>query len=469
MSLQQATRSLPAIRQSDILDLEAQLLGALIRPAHDDYDSARRVRNLTIDRRPTLIARAADAADVIRSVTFARDHDLPLAVRSGGHSLAGHSAVDGGLVVDLSGMHGLSIDPERRIAWAQPGLTWGAYAEAAHAYGLATSAGDTATVGIGGLTLGGGIGWMVRKHGLTIDNLLSVEMVTADGRLVRASQNEHPDLFWAARGGGGNFGVATAFQLRLQPAGIIFGGATIYPATVNVLRDWADYVGQAPEELTSIVFIMPAPPAPFVPAEQVGNLVAIIGVVYAGDLEAGDRAVAPLRHLGGSGPIVDLTAPMPYPGMFTFTEEATKPALEVVRSGFAHALNDSMLEAIVEQGARMPVPTGMIQLRGLGGAMARVPADATAFAHRDKEYMLTVVGLAPTPADLDPQRSWATQLWDNLRPHTQGVYVNFLEDEGDARIHEAYTPASYERLVAVKQRYDPTNLFRLNQNIRPAN
>jgi FAD/FMN-containing dehydrogenase len=455
----------PSIRRTDILDLEANLVGELIRPAHDDYDLARRVRNLSFDRHPSLIARAADAADVIRAVTFARDHQLPLAVRSGGHSLAGHSTVDGGLVLDLSRMRGLSIDPERRIAWAQPGLTWGDYAGAAQAYGLATSAGDTSTVGVGGLTLGGGIGWMVRKHGLTVDNLLSVELAMADGRLLPASADEQPDLFWAVRGGGGNFGVATAFQFQLRPAGIVLGGATIYPATVKVLREWADFVVQAPDELTSIVFVMPAPPAPFVPEEQVGKLVALIGVMYAGDLTTGNRAIEPLRQLGGSHPIADITAPMPYPGIFQLTAEATLPGLESVRSGFAGALGDSMLESIVEHGTRMP--GGIIQLRGLGGAMARVPEDATAFAHRDKPYMVTIIGSAKEPAAFERQRAWTRALWQDLRPGLGGVYVNFLEDEGDSRVREAYTSATYARLAAIKRRYDPTNVFRLNQNIQP--
>jgi FAD/FMN-containing dehydrogenase len=454
-----------SIRQPEILDLEAHFLGELIRPAHDDYDTARLVRNRTFDRHPALIARAADAADVIRAVSFARDRQLPLAVRSGGHSLAGHSAVDGGLVIDLSRMRGVSIDPERRVAWAQPGLTWGEYAGAAQAYSLATSAGDTSTVGLGGLTLGGGIGWMVRKYGLTIDNLLSAEMVMADGRLLRVSDQESPDLFWAIRGGGGNFGVATAFQLRLRPAGIVFGGATVYPATVDVLRDWADYVVQAPDELTSIVFIMAAPPAPFIPEDQVGKLVALIGVVHVGDLATGDRSIAPLRRLGGTPPLADITAPMPYPGIFQLTAEATKPALESVRSGFSSALSGAMLESIVEYGARMP--GGIVQLRGLGGAMARVGVDATAFAHRERAYMVTIIGSATDPADFERRRAWTEELWNAVRRETQGVYVNFLEDEGESRVREAYTPATYERLAAIKQRYDPTNLFYLNQNIRP--
>ncbi|MBV9355081.1 MAG: FAD-dependent oxidoreductase, partial [Chloroflexi bacterium] len=387
-----------------IQDLEAHLLGQLIRPAHDDYDAARLTWNRTIDRYPALIVRAADAADVIRAVSFAAEYDVPLAVRSGGHSMAGDGSVDGGLVLDLGRMHGLSIDPARRVAWAQPGLTWGQYAERANTYGLATSAGDTASVGLGGLTLGGGIGWMVRKDGLTIDNLLSVELVTADGRLVRASEDEHPELFWALRGGGGNFGVATAFQFRLRPAGTILGGAVVYPATRAVLRGWADYAAQAPDELTSMAFIMPAPPAPFIPTEQVGKLVAVLGVCYVGDLEVGQQVVEPLRRLGK--PIVDIRGPMPYPAVFALTEEAGRPGSHAVRSGYLQALEDDTLEAIVEQTARMPVPGGLVQLRALGGAMARVPVEATAFAHRDKPFMATVIGSVLEPADAGRQRGW---------------------------------------------------------------
>ncbi|MBV9322368.1 MAG: FAD-binding oxidoreductase [Chloroflexi bacterium] len=449
-----------------IRDLEAHLLGELIHPAHYDYAAARQVWNRAIDWHPALIVRAADAADVIRTIAFAREQDLPLAVRSGGHSMAGHGTVDGGVVLDLGRLQGLSIDPERRVAWAQPGLTWGQYAERANAYGLATSAGDTASVGLGGLTLGGGIGWMVRSHGLTIDNLLSVELVTADGRLLRASAEEHPDLFWGLRGGGGNFGVATAFQFRLRPAGLILGGALVYPATRAVLRGWADYAVQAPDELTTIVFIMPAPPAPFIPPDQVGKLVALIGLCYVGDLETGQRIVEPLRRLG-SPMVADLSGPMPYPAMFALTEEASRPEQSAVRSGYLHALAGDSLDAIVEHAARMPTPGGLVQLRALGGAMARVPADATAFAHRDKRFMATVMGSTHDPAAVDRQRAWAEGLWGVLRPSTEGVYMNFLEDEGPSRVREAYAPATFARLVAIKRQYDPTNLFRLNQNISP--
>ncbi|MBV9511430.1 MAG: BBE domain-containing protein [Caulobacteraceae bacterium] len=300
---------------------------------------------------------------------------------------------------------------------------------------------------------------------MTIDNLLSVELVTADGRLVRASEDEHPDLFWALRGGGGNFGVATAFQFRLRPAGTILGGAVVYPATRAVLRGWADYTSQAPGELTSMALIMPAPPAPFIPTEQVGKLVAVLGVCYVGDLEVGQQVVEPLRRLGK--PIVDISGPMPYPAVFALTEEAGRPGSHAVRSGYLQALEDDTLEAIVEQTARMPVPGGLVQLRALGGAMARVPVEATAFAHRDKPFMATVIGSVLEPADAGRQRGWMEELWYTLRPRSQGVYMNFLEDEGPERVREAYAPAAYARLVAIKRQYDPTNLFHLNQNIRP--
>ena len=411
----------PVLSGAAIQDLEAHLLGELIRPAHDDYASARRVQNLAFDRHPALIARAADAADVIRSVNFAREHVLPLAVRSGGHSMSGQGTVDGGLVIDMRRMSAMTIDPERRTAWVQPGLTWGAYAERANQYGLATSAGDTASVGVGGLTLGGGIGWMVRKHGLTIDNLLSAELVTADGRLVRASAEEHPDLFWALRGGGGNFGVATAFQFRLSPVGTILGGGIIYPATAEVLSGWAHYASMAPDELTTMVYVMTAPPLPFIPRDQHGKLVAILGLAYVGDVETGQRVVEPLRRLGT--PVADLTAPMPYPAIFALTESATQPEYMAVRSGYMSALDTEILESITEHAGRMPEPSGIVQLRALGGAMARVPADATAFAHRDARFMTTVIGSTHAASAAGGMRAWAEELWAALSPHASGVYV----------------------------------------------
>jgi FAD/FMN-containing dehydrogenase len=304
---------------------------------------------------------------------------------------------------------------------------------------------------------------MVRKYGLTVDSLLSVELVTADGRLLHATTDEHPDPFWALRGGGGNFGVATAFQFRLHPAGTVVGGGVVYPATLDVLRGWADYVVDAPDELTSMALIMPAQPAPFIPAEHVGKLVAVLAVVYVGDVTLGQRVVAPLRQLGT--PVADSIAPMPYPAMLAISGEVVQPKLVAQRSGYMERLDDDVLAAMLEHAGRMPVRTGQIELRGLGGAMARFPADATAFAHRDKPYMVTVVAAALDRAGIDRQREWTENLWNVLRPHTRGAYVNFMEDEGAARVREAYSPATYQRLLAVKRDYDPNNVFRLNQNI----
>ncbi len=446
----------------------ARLGGELIRPGDAEYDAARAVWNGAYDRRPALVVRAADTIDVIRAVTFARERGLAVAVRSGGHSMAGHGTIDGGLVIDLSTMKGLSVDPERRVARVQPGLTWGEYAGQAQAYGLATSSGDMGSVGVGGLALGGGIGWLVRKHGLTIDSLLSVDVVTADGRLLTASADENPELFWALRGGGGNFGVATSFELQLQPVGPVLGGAVFYPAAgaKDLLQAYGCLALEARDELTTMAIVMQAPPLPFIPAEQHGRLVVAILVCYAGDLEDGQRAVAPLRALGA--PIADVIGPMPYPALFALTAEgAVKGQHHAVRSMYLQHLDEAVLDTLLDHSQRMTSPLGMVQLRVLGGAMARVPADATAFAHRDKPYMLTLVNGWQDAAHSERHHAWVEQLWTALRPHASGVYVNFLADEGEARIREAYSPDTYQRLAAAKKAYDPTNFFRLNQNIKP--
>ncbi|MGE0540926.1 MAG: FAD-binding oxidoreductase [Dehalococcoidia bacterium] len=455
--------------QEPIETLRLRLRGELIQPGHASYDPARIVHWGSIDRRPALIVRAEDEVDVIAAVDFARETGTPLAIRSGGHGFAGHGMVDGGIVVDMSGMKSMRIDPVRRTARVQPGLNWGEYAEQAHAYGLATSSGDVATVGVGGLTAGGGIGWMARKYGLTIDHLISAEIVTADGRLVRASENEHPDLFWAVRGGGGNFGVITSLEFRLEPAGTILGGGTFYPAAdaANIIRAAADYAAQAPDELTTMVMVMHAPPLPFIPAEQVGKLAVLVAFCYVGDLAEGERVVAPLRTLGE--PIVDMVMPMPYPGMFELTRDLALPGRRLgVRSMYLESLTDDAIETVIGHTGAATSPFAMAQLRVLGGAMARVPADATAFGHRDKQFMLSVVTEWEDPAEDEQQQAWTERFYAALRPHAAGVYVNFLADEGEARVREAYKAATYERLAAVKAQYDPTNLFRQNQNIKPA-
>jgi FAD/FMN-containing dehydrogenase len=456
----------PVLDPAAVQRLRERLAGELIRPQDAAYDYSRRVWNTAYDRHPSLIVRARDAVDVMQAVRFARAYELPLAVRSGGHSMAGHGSVEGGIVVDLSLMKGMSVDPERRVAWAQPGLTWGEYAERADAYGLGTPSGDTASVGLGGLTLGGGIGYLVRKHGLTVDSLLSAEVVTADGRLLTASEAEHPDLFWALRGGGGNFGVVTGFEYRLHPVGTIYGGAVIHEATAENLQAYVRAAAGAPDEVSTIAFVMPAPPLPFIPAEKVGSLVLIILTCYAGDLAAAPAAVAPLRAIGT--PVADVLAPMPYPALYQLAAEGAASRPHSVRSGFMTGFDREAAELIMASVRGLRSPFGGVQLRVLGGAMARVPADATAFAHRDKPLLVTLLNSWIDPAEAARQTAWTEESWRRLAPHTSGAYVNFLQDEGRSRIRDAYPSLTRQRLAAIKRRYDPTNLFRVNQNIRPA-
>ncbi len=450
----------------DIADFAAGLVGSIIRPEDQAYDAARLVHNRTIDRHPSLIVKAASAADVARTVVFARDAGLELAVRGGSHSLAGFGTSDGGIVLDLSGMKGLHIDPERRLAWAQAGLTAGEYTAAAGEHGLATPFGDTGSVGISGLTLGGGIGWLVRKYGLAIDALVSVEIVTADGRLIIANEQEHSDLFWAVRGGGGNFGVVTRFQFRLYPVGMIFGGALFMPPTREVLRSLGPIAASAPEALTTISFLMAAPPAPFIPAELHGKPTLAIMFVYDGDAEAGQAAIEPFRQV--ATPMAELVMPMPYPGIYQLLKDAENPAPSAHRSMFLEALDDAAIDAILEHTAAQTSPATMTQIRILGGAMAQVPAGDTAFAHRDAGVMVVIITPFEDPAEAPIHQAFTQAYYEALRPGARGVYANFLEEEGEDRIREAYPDLTYRRLAQVKRRYDPANLFRLNQNIRPA-
>jgi FAD/FMN-containing dehydrogenase len=449
--------------------LRLRLRGELIQPDSKHYDAARTVYWSHVDRYPALIVRAEDEVDVIAAVDFARETGAPIAVRSGGHSFAGFGMVDGGIVVDLSGMKAMRIDPVRRTARVQPGVTWGEYAEQAHAYGLATTSGDVHSVGVGGLTVGGGIGWMVRKYGLTIDHLLSVDIVTADGRLLRASADEHPDLFWAVRGGGGNFGVITSFEFRLEPAGTILGGGVFYPAddAANIIRAAAGYAAQAPDELTTMVMVMRAPALPFVPEERVGELSVLVAFCYVGDLAEGERVVAPLRTL--ATPIADVVGPMPYPGMFELTKPLTKPGVRLaMRSLYLESLEDDAIETIVTHSRQADARFAMAQLRVLGGKMARIPAESTAFGHRDKPFMISAIAEWDDPAEDERQQAWATRFYEGLRPHAAGVYVNYTQNEGEGRVRDAYKPATYQRLAGLKAQYDPANLFRQSQNIKPA-
>jgi FAD/FMN-containing dehydrogenase len=441
-------------------------LGEVIRPHNPAYDQARHVWNAAIDRYPAMIVRPADALDVARTVEFARTYDLPLAIRSGGHSFAGYGTLDNGVVIDFSNMRGVALDPERHNVWAEPGVNTNILGPQAGAHGLALPTGDVGSVGLGGLTLGGGIGWLVRKHGLTIDHLQSVEMVTAEGRIITASQNEHSDLFWAVRGGGGNFGVVTGFEFDLPRVGQILGGALVLPPTKDVLQGYLSYALAAPEELTTIAMMMAAPPLPMIPAAYHGKMVLMVMLVYSGDdLDAGQRAIAPLRDL--AEPIADIVAPMPYHGIYALTAAGEAAHPSAARSGFFDELDDDALDAIISGAEAAPGPGAMVQFRPLGGAMARVGARETAFAHRQRNYMVTMSSPWMSPEGEGAARGWLESIWAELRSKANGVYANFLGDEGDARIRQAYPGATYERLVAVKRQYDPTNAFKLNQNIKP--
>jgi FAD/FMN-containing dehydrogenase len=451
----------------DLDTLATALRGTLIRPSDEAYETLRQVHAASYDRRPLAIIQAVDSADVATVVDVARETGLDLAVRGGGHSVAGHGTVDDGLVLDLSRLRGLHIDPEQRIAWAGAGLTAGEYTVAAAAHGLATPFGDTGSVGIAGLTLGGGIGWLVRKYGLAIDSLLSAEVVTADGRIVTASRDENPDLFWAIRGGGGNFGVVTRFVFRLHPVGGILGGALFLPPTREVLRGLVPAAKAAPEDLTTITFLMPAPPMPFVPESAHGKLAVVVMFVWAGDPAAGQAALEPLRTL--AEPIAEAVMPMPYPGIYELTKEGSQRHVGFVRSMFLDELDDEAVDTILDTVTSPDAPPTMTQIRVLGGAMSRVASGDTAFAHRDRQVMLALItGLEGDDAAMAAQAAAANAYFEALRPKAIGVYSNFLGEEGDERIRDAYPSGTYGRLAGLKRRWDPENVFRLNQNIRPA-
>jgi len=451
-----------------IPQLRAELNGRVITADDDGYDEARAVFYRSVDRRPAMIIRPADATEVSLVVSLARDTGAELAVRSGGHSLAGHSVSEGGIVLDLVELKALDIDAHARTAWAQTGLTAAEYTAAAGAHGLATGFGDTGTVGIGGLTLGGGVGFLVRKHGLTIDDLLAAELVTADGEMLYVDAETHPDLFWAIRGGGGNFGVATRFQFRLHQVDTIVGGMLILPATPDVIASFVAEAEAAPEELSAIANIMVAPPMPFLPAEAHGKPVVMVLICYAGEVGAGERALAPFRTL--TEPVADMVRQMRYPEIYTlFGDEAEGPgpAQEVARSLFVDAVDSNTGKPILDHLQASTAPMAVAQLRVLGGAMARVAAEDTAFAHRERRVMVAIGAVYERAEESPVHEAWVADFAAAFHPDA-GVYVNFLGDEGEERVLGAYPGPTWDRLVAVKSRYDPTNLFRLNQNIPPA-
>ncbi|HEU4628934.1 MAG TPA: FAD-binding oxidoreductase [Gemmatimonadaceae bacterium] len=460
----------PSVGSELVEQLRARLRGRLLTPDSPGYDEARTIWNAMIDRRPGLIARCAGAADVVETVRFAAAHGIPLAVRGGGHNIAGNAICDGGLVVDLSAMRSVRVDPARRTARVEPGATLGEVDRETQAFGLATPLGINSTTGIAGLTLGGGYGWLSRSFGLTVDNLRSADVVTADGTLVTASETEHPDLFWALRGGGGNFGIVTSFEFALHPVGPeVLAGLIVHPFddAAGLLRRYRDVVLDAPDPLTAWVVLRQAPPLPFLPEAVHGREVVVIAVCYAGSPADGERALQPLRAIGT--PHADVVGPAPYAAFQTAFDPLLTPGARNYwkTHNFAN-LHDPLIDALVEQARHLPGPMCEIFLANLGGAVSRRPEESTAYAGRAARFVLNVHARWSDATMDDRYVGWARGVYAAAAPFASaGAYVNFMTQDEQDRVRAAYG-ANYDRLLAVKQRYDPANLFRLNQNIRPA-
>ncbi|MGH8873479.1 MAG: FAD-binding oxidoreductase [Acidimicrobiia bacterium] len=454
-----------ANRALDLERLRREVTGRVITSGDAEYDNTRTLFAGGIDTHPGVIVQVADGSDVATVLATARETGLDLAVRSGGHSAAGHGSTEGGIVLDVRGLKALEVDLESNTAWAESGLTAAEYSSGTGAHGLATGLGDTGSVGLGGIALGGGIGYLVRKHGLTIDSLLAAEIVTADGDLVVADVGSHPDLFWAIRGGGGNFGVATRFRLRLQPIDTIVGGMMILPATTDTIVGFIAEAEAAPEELSTIANVMTCPPMPFVPEELHGTLVIMGLLAWCGDIDEGQKVMDRFRAL--APPIADMVQPIPYPEIYPPEDEEYRP-LAVARTMWADSFEQGTAETILEYLEDSDAPMRVAQLRVLGGAMARVPNEATAFAHRERKMMINVASFYEGPGDLPRREAWVSDFAKTLSDGDLTGYVGFLADEGEDRVRAAYPGPTWERLRQVKAKYDPTNLFRLNQNIPPA-
>jgi len=448
------------LKETTVKQFKADLRGEMLLAGDEGYDAARTIWNAMIDKRPVLIARCTGVADVIAAVNFARANDLLVSLRAGGHGVAGNAVCDGGLMIDLSCMKGIRVDPVRRTARAEGGVTWGELDRETQAFGLATTGGIVSTTGIAGLTLGGGIGYLNRKFGLTCDNLMSADVVTTDGQLLTASANENDDLFWALRGGGGNFGVVTSFKYRLHPVGpIVLGGIVTYPfeKTQEVLSFYRGFAARAPDEVRADAISRPSPS---------GRILEVY-VCYCGSIQEGERVLRPLREFGP--PMVDTIAPVPYMTVQTMLEanQPPGPLLHYFKSSFLRELNDNVIRTLVDFLAVDPLHPTTVAIEHLGGAVSRVGERDTAFSSRRAPYSFLIAKHWKDPTESEKNIELARQLWKVMEPYfEEGVYVNYLsEDEGEARVEAAYG-VNYERLVAVKKKYDPTNFFRLNQNIK---
>ena len=448
------------VHEAVIADFRSSLRGDLLTPGADGYDAARTVWNAMIDNHPALIARCRGAADVMAAVNFARDHSLPLSIKGGGHSVSGKAVCNDGLMLDLSLMAGIRVDPVGRTARAEAGVLWGELDREAGAFGLATPGGQISTTGIAGLTLGGGQSWLTGKHGFVIDNLLSVDIVTADGELRHASTDANPDLFWAVRGAGHNFGVVTSFEYRLHPVSTVLGGMVIHPfeRAGDVLRFHQEFTATAPDDVTSGAGILTAPD---------GTLVSAIIACYSGPPDEGERVLEPLRAFGP--PLADTFAPIPYVAMQTILDGAFPHGRQNYwKSGLTSQVSDTVIDTLVRHAKEIPSPFSAILIAHFSGAGSRVEKQATAYYHRDLVYDVLMVSSWVDPAESDRNIEWTRACYQAVEPFlSRGVYVNDMSgDESDERVRRAYGE-NYDRLVALKTKYDPGNLFRLNQNIAP--
>ena len=457
------------VQSSHIARLRSRFRGALLKPAEEGYDEARRVWNGAIDRRPALIARCAGADDVVEAVRFGREHDLLVSVRGGGHAVAGHGVCDGGLMIDLSLMKAIRVDPGARTARAAGGLLWSEFDRATQRFGLATTGGVISHTGIGGLTLGGGLGHLMRRFGLTIDNLTAVDLVTADARTMRVDAETEPDLFWGLRGGGGNFGVATTLEYRLHPVGpIVLAGPVFWPLrdAPAVLRFVRDFAGDAPDELGITIALRLAPPMPFLPSDQYGKPVLGLILVWTGDPKEGERVTSSIRRL--ASPIADVVRPVPYVALQGMLDGGAPHGLHYYwKSHRLPRLDDEIIDILVDRVECITSPLSQIGGWAVGGAVTRADPEATAVGDRGAGFELNVTA-AWQPVDQDSQRhySWVRDGWEALRPHGTGVYANFLSDEGAPGLESAYGDR-LSRLIALKDRFDPSNFFRMNANIPP--
>jgi FAD/FMN-containing dehydrogenase len=448
--------------------LSEQVRGEVITPADEGYEEARKVYNAMIDRRPAVVVRCTETADVAAAVDYARENELAVAVRGGGHSVPGFGTGDDAVVVDLNGMRGVTVDPEGRTARAEGGATWGDFNDATHVHGLATTGGIISTTGVGGLTLGGGIGYLARGFGLSCDNLASAEVVTADGRTLTASERENEDLFWALRGGGGNFGVVTALEFWVHPVETIYGGPMFFEIddAPDVLRFYREFIADAPEELGGFPAWQIAPPLPFIPEDRHGEPFLAFVACWAGPVEQGEAALKPLMDVA---PIVaEHVGPMPYPALNSAFDALVPSGLQHYwKANFVTELTDEAIDAHIQHGPNVPVVNSTVHIYPINGACHRVAPDATAFAYRDATFATVIAGMWPDAADNEANVKWVRDYYDATAPLSEeGGYVNFMADDDQQRIKANYK-GNYDRLVDVKRKYDPDNLFRLNQNIKP--